>query len=192
MARWWVLLVTARGQSVLGCICSPAPRPWGLPHPCSSTDPMSTWDRAPTGSHLATCLAVHHPVGWGHRPWCSPRSPQPRWVCVCLFIFVLTQIYFIYGLETFQPKRAKKLGKIGCPCPNPLWHRVGSICLPCPLFAPQPWARSHSPPFGGRGPREVHRGVQWRKGWGPCLAGAGVQAGAGARPPQCWAPPYVL
>jgi len=41
------------------------------------------------------------------RPVVQPHRPQPCWDYVCLFVFVLIQIYFMYGLKTFRPKRAK-------------------------------------------------------------------------------------
>lgn len=72
--------------SDLGYVCCPAPRPGGPPNPCSSTDPQSTWDPGPVPPSTPWFppglprLAARRPVGWGPRPWCSPRSPQPRWV----------------------------------------------------------------------------------------------------------------
>lgn len=76
--------------------------------------------RAPAGSHLA----ARHPVGRGYSPWCSHAAlSHVGFVFVCLCVFVLIQIYFMYetisGLETFRPKRAKKIREDGVSLPQP-------------------------------------------------------------------------
>lgn len=87
---------------------------------------------APPGSRLAT----HRPVGWGHHPWCSPRSPQPRWVYVCLFIrFHRNSDLFHIWFGNFQPQKSKKkIERLGCPCPDPL--RLWGVRVPDPRLGP--------------------------------------------------------
>lgn len=65
---------------------------------------------APPGSRLA-------PSAWPPTaPWGGATTPGAAhaalshvgFMFACLFVFIVIQIYFIFGLETFSPKRAKK------------------------------------------------------------------------------------
>lgn len=139
-------------------------------------DPRSTWDPgpgppalAPAGSSLATRRPATRPPSCevGPLPRGSPRSPQPRWVYVCLFIcFRLNSDLFHVWFGNVQTQKSKKIREDWGPCPNPLRLGGGSTWIPCP---PAPPARSHSPPV------EVQPGCVPEEG-------SGVRAGAGARP----------
>lgn len=128
--------------SDLGCVCSPAPHPGGPPDPRGSTDPQPTWDPGPRPPSTPwfppgpVRLAAHRPVGWGHHPWCSPRSPQPRWVYVRLFIrFHRNSDLFHIWFGNFQPQKSKKkIERLGCPCPDPL--RLWGVRVPDPRLGP--------------------------------------------------------
>ena len=106
--RWAALVhVCERKWSWLCLLSCPAPQ--GLtpaaPRTLSPPGTQGPGRPAPPGS----CLAARCPVGWGHCPWCSPRSPQPRWVYVCLFIrFRLNSDLFHIWFGNFQTQKNKK------------------------------------------------------------------------------------
>lgn len=139
--RKWILAVSALLPRTRGPPDPVAPRtlsPPGTQGPGRPAPPVPAWP--PTG-----------PVGWGHHPWCSPRSPLSHvgFMFACLFAFIVIQIYFIW-FGNFQPQKSKKIERLGCPCPDPLrlWGSVSQT----PGWAPPPlWKGSQGEQEGNWG-----------------------------------------
>ena len=144
------------------CVCAravvTAPRWAALVHVCerkwswlcllSCPAPQGLTPAAPRPSvHLGPrARAAQHPLvpAWPPAaPWGGATArgaalaalSHVGFMFACLFVFVLIQIYFIFGLETFRHKRTKKI-KRGWGVPAPTHLGSGGVCVPDPRLGP--------------------------------------------------------
>lgn len=108
--------------------------------------------------------------------WCSPTALSHVGIMfVCLFVSVLIQIYFMYGLKLSDPKEQKiREDLVSLPSTHYAWGWVICVCIP-PNPDPGPTRLLLG---AGQGPRETQPGCVTKEG---PRALAQQEVGVGAR-----------